>query len=543
MRSITGLKMNLLYPYQNNLIASIWQEMRAGNSAVLLQAPTGAGKTIIASSMIAQLRGCYGVPDAPQNEATTIGYLAHRMELIMQPARALCMHGILPRIYASQKARDVIDDYLYTSSKEEGWTIPQSGYTPGVWVGSIQRIASHQKRGKPIPPPPRFLFVDEAHHIAAKSWTGYVSLCKKGVGKYEPSYVIGMSATPERADKKSLVGKGGIFDSVIYGPPLAELVDKGFLSFPRVLAPQDAQIDTSKLTIGRDGDYEQAKSVSAAMALRGDVVAHFKKHRKGKAGWLCFCVSVAHAKSMAQVFRDAGIRADCVDGKMSEGVRAGKIQALANFEIDILCSCDVISEGMDVPSVEGAILLRATKSRTIYMQQIGRTLRVAQGKSEAIILDHAGLTREHGHVLFPHRWNPQGGEVKEQDPTAAAARICPAPGCGFANYPTAVSCKNIVAGKICGCPLVNKHGKKRKVPQADLTATLGETIARTAIQEFWHRLHDGKISGTNEEELLRATKDMGLPAGWIGENLPRIIFVLGWSATPLGEFSKGAASA
>lgn len=539
MRSITGLKKMSLYPYQNNLIASVWDEMREKKNAVLLQAPTGAGKTIIAAAMIAQLRGCYGNPHAQQND-TTIGYLAHRLELLMQPTRALCRHGILPRLFVSDKARDVIYAYLHETSEQEGWEIPSGGFTPGVWVGSIQRIAMRQKAGKPIPAPPKFLFVDEAHHIAAKTWTGYVNVCKNGSGKHARSRVIGMSATPERADKKSLIGEDGIFDSVVYGPSLAELVDRGFLSFPRVLAPQDAQIDTSKLTIGKDGDYNKNKSASAAMALRGDVVAHFKKHRKGKAGWLCFCVSIAHAQSMAQVFRDNGLRADCVDGQMSEGVRAGKIRALANFELDILCSCDVISEGMDVPAVEGAILLRATKSRTIYMQQIGRTLRIAPGKSEAIILDHAGLTREHGHVLYHHRYRPEGGEFKDKDPSIGAARICPAPGCGFANEPSAVRCKNIVAGKICGCPLVNHNGKKRKAPQTDLTATLEETIGRTAIQEFWNRLQAGEIRATSEEDMVLAARDMELPESWISDNWDRIKFVLNWSATPLGEFSKGA---
>lgn len=170
--------------------------------------------------------------------------------------------------------------------------------------------------------------------------------------------IIGTTATPERLDGKGL---GEVFTALIIGPSVKTLIAEKWLSAFVVYAPEHT-VDLKRLrTVA--GDYSLAD-----LALRmntdvvlDDVVTEFRKHLLGHTA-LCFCVTIAHSRAVARFLRAHGIRAEHLDGDTPSAERRTVIARLATGEIDVLCNCGLISEGLDVPTVGGVILLRPTKA-------------------------------------------------------------------------------------------------------------------------------------------------------------------------------------
>jgi superfamily II DNA or RNA helicase len=123
---------------------------------------------------------------------------------------------------------------------------------------------------------------------------------------------------------------------------------------------------------------------------------------------IVFCVDIKHSQLVAECFTTAGYRAAHVDGETGREERRALIRALGSGELQVLCNCGLVSEGLDVPGVVAAILLRPTKSLALYLQQVGRALRPAPGKERALILDHAGNTRRFGLADTPRAWSLDG---------------------------------------------------------------------------------------------------------------------------------------
>jgi superfamily II DNA or RNA helicase len=157
------------------------------------------------------------------------------------------------------------------------------------------------------------------------------------------------------------------------------------------------------------GDYalgDLAERMSSGFVL-DDALTEYCKHLDGQSA-IAFCTTIEHSLAVARFFQAAGIRARHLDGDTPTTERRALIAALATGEVQVLMNCSLISEGLDVPSVAGAILLRPTKSLALHLQQIGRALRPAPGKTRAIILDHAGNTLKHGLPDLEHPWSLDG---------------------------------------------------------------------------------------------------------------------------------------
>jgi superfamily II DNA or RNA helicase len=165
----------------------------------------------------------------------------------------------------------------------------------------------------------------------------------------------------------------------------------------------------------RGGDF--AKGEMAARVdkptITGDAVQHYKRICPGKPA-IAFCASVEHAKHVAAEFRAAGFRADSIDGELPDAERVRMINGLANGSVHVLTSCEIVSEGTDIPVVVAAILLRPTQSLGLYLQQVGRALRPAPGKDRAIILDHVGNCLRHGLPDEDRDWSLDGMEKNER---------------------------------------------------------------------------------------------------------------------------------
>lgn len=367
-----------LRAYQRQGLDDIRRALAGGSRRPLYVLPTGGGKTV----MFAQIaRGA-----ASRSNRTYI--LTHRREIMRQTLRKLYQLGVLAGQIAS------------------GSPMHQQQPVQVAMVTTIVKRLEHLRR-------PDLIIVDEAHHAVAGQW-------KRVLDYWGEVPRIGFTATPERLDGRGL---HDVFDSLTLGPSSAELVKAGYLSYPVVFRPAREQV--IELHIKR-GDYDRVEQATAlsSRAVVGSVIEHYRETLNGMPA-IAFCPTVDHAHLVADQFKDAGFRAAPVWGSMPDTQRDAAIEGLAGGRLNVVTSCDVISEGVDVPVVAGAILLRRTLSLSLYLQQVGRALRPFPGKERAVILDHVGNRYLHGHVLDHREWSL---DSVKRDPRKSAAPVtteCP----------------------------------------------------------------------------------------------------------------------
>lgn len=363
-----------LRDYQEDLIAGIRGAFAARKRRVLAVSPTGSGKTITFAYLT----------QATAARGNTVYIVAHRQEIVDQISGALDIMGV--------RHGRIQPGHTHTSDP--------------VQVAMIQTLARRLDRV----PQPKFLIVDEAHHGVAGTWATVTAA-------WPDSYILGVTATPERLDGRGL---GAAFDDMILGPSVRSLIERGFLARYRYLAPP-VELDLSHVR-QRSGDYavdELAAAVDKAV-ITGSAVGHYRQHLDGRPA-IAFCVTVEHAEHVAAEFQAAGYRAASVDGAMKRGDRRDRIAAIGDGRLHVLTSCELISEGVDVPVVAGAILLRPTKSLGLFLQQVGRALRPKPDGSDAVILDHVGNFSRHGLPDADRVWSL---DARKRRPGTAGATQC-----------------------------------------------------------------------------------------------------------------------
>lgn len=439
-----------LRDYQQDLFERAQQSFRAGNKHPLIQLVTGGGK----SALLAKI--CQGSID----KGTPTMAVAHRRELISQLSCALAKFGVKHCIVATP---DVIAEIRRLHIADFGW--PMIDQNSPVMVASVQTLV---RRFDKLPHEPKLIITDEGHHLTEGSTWAKVH------ERFPRAYGLLLTATPCRLDGKGLgKGQGGYADDIILGPPMRELIDRGFLSDYRLFGPPSAIAMTGVKT--KFGDYAK-EDLAVAMdkpSITGDVVSHYKELAADKLG-VAFCVSVAHAEHVAESFRAAGITSLAVHGTLDGAERRKRLKDFADRKIMVITAADIISEGVDIVGIECAMLLRPTQSLSLYLQQIGRALRPAPGKETAIVLDHAANFSRHGLPDSDFGWSLDGRKKskaeKEAQEKPVAALQCPK--CQFIDYPR----------KICGAPKIAGGTcdhvfeiKSRKLEQVD--GTLQEVIA------------------------------------------------------------------
>jgi DNA repair protein RadD len=212
-----------------------------------------------------------------------------------------------------------------------------------------------------------------------------------------------------------------MFDELIIGPTVKELVGLGFLSPATTYAPNAApDLSGIRIRAGDNAQEELARRMSEG-ALVGNAAEHYTRLCPGAPG-LVYCVGIEHSELVAQRFRAAGFRARHIDGETPKEERRAAVAALAEGRLNLLTNCGLFSEGVDVPALGAVVLLRPTRSPALYLQMVGRALRPAPGKERALILDHAGNALRHGLYDFPRDWSLDG---KPRHPGEAPVRQCP----------------------------------------------------------------------------------------------------------------------
>lgn len=372
-----------LRTYQSTVVTDIRNAYAEKKRAPLVVLPTGGGKTTIFAYVTASA--------ASKNKCVFL--LCHRAELVKQISATLARFGCRHQVIAPGP---IVRQVQVAQFKEHGRTY--IAHDARVYVASVQTLVKRLEQY----PAPDIIVVDEAHHLTLDSTWGRV------ISAYPAAKLLPVTATPIRLDGKGLgVGAGGFADAMIMGPTMRELIDAGHLSPYRIFAPPNALDLTGVRT--RMGDYAKDQLAGAVdkPAITGDAVQHYQRLCAGKRA-VAFCVSVAHAQHVANEFKEAGVPAEFLDGTLDAMERDRIIKRFEAGETLVMSSCDIVSEGFDLPAIEAAILLRPTQSLSLYLQQVGRALRVFPGKREAVILDHVGAVATHGLPDEEREWSLEG---------------------------------------------------------------------------------------------------------------------------------------
>lgn len=260
--------------------------------------------------------------------------------------------------------------------------------------------------------------VHNCHHAVAGQW--------RNVTDRNPNaFLLGLTATPERLDGKGLgIESGGVYEKLVLGPSVKYLIERGYLSQPRVFAPPINFDDSALRTIAGDYDVKQMSEMLDQPQIIGDCVRHYSKICPNMPA-IAFCSTIEHARHTAEQFCNAGFNFKCIDGTMSDFDRRDAIEGLGSGRYDGLTSCNIISEGTDIPVVGCAIFLRKTKSLSLYLQQAGRVLRPYSGKEYSIILDHVRNVENHGFPEDERDWSLEGRRKQKRDEDEIFIRTCP----------------------------------------------------------------------------------------------------------------------
>ena len=343
-----------LHQFQQDAVAEIERHIAEGRRRALLVAPTGSGKTVIASELIRRWIVQY----------RRVLFLAHRREIIDQTSAKLTANGVRHGIIMSQVSPRPME---------------------AVQVASIDTLLVRGVRSSAMDLPPADLLVfDEAHRARGRTREQLITL-------YPNAMLLGMTATPCRGDGRGL---GNLFDVMIEAPQVADLIVGGYLVKSRVYAPVNPDLKGVRV---EKGDYviSQLAGRMNTEGLVGDIVEHWFKHGEGRPT-VAFAVDVAHSVAIRDQFLGAGVRAEHLDGETPLPERADILARLASGETRVVSNCMVLTEGWDCPPVGCTILARPTKQMGLFRQMVGRVLRPADGKPDAVILDHSGAVYRHG---------------------------------------------------------------------------------------------------------------------------------------------------
>ena len=391
-----------LFDYQETVIKKA-NNSWVTNKDILIVLPTGAGKTVVFSSIIADHNGYTCA-------------IAHRQELVGQISLSLAKFGVRHNIIAPMS---VIRDIIMTHVEELGVSYfdPTSRHSV-AGVDTIIRRRELDSWGKKV----TLWVCDEAHHFQKENkWGRAINLFPNAKG-------LGVTATPKRCDGKGLSKESdGIFQDLIEGPSMRSLIERGYLSDYRIFAPPN-DLDLSNVTISKaTGDFNTNKLAEAVnkSSIIGDVVHHYKKLANGKLG-VTFCMNVEHAHTVCAQYNSAGVPAEVLSAKTKARDRIQTLRRFKNKEILQIVNVDILGEGFDAPAIEVATMLRRSESLAIVYQQMGRSLRRLEGKDKAIIIDHVNNVQRHGLPDANRIWSlePSNRKNNSRDTSEVSIRVC-----------------------------------------------------------------------------------------------------------------------
>lgn len=385
-----------LRPYQQELknqIYNHWNNHQHSN--VLAVLPTGAGKTVFFSSIIAEHVG-----------ATCA--VAHRQELVSQISLALARNKVRHRIIGPTNVVKMIVR-LHMEEVGHSYYDPNSRHA----VAGVDTLVRRRDQLANWLPTVKLWVMDEAHHVLQDNKWG------KAVNMFRNARGLGVTATPSRADGCGLGSHAdGVFDKMFVGPSMRDLINMGYLTDYKLYAPPSSfRRDAIKKVSQTTGDFvasEVSKAVNESSLVThdekqvvGDVVRTYQKLLNGMLT-VVFAPDVATATELEKQYNDAGIPAKCVHGAMPDVERINAVRKFKNREYLVLTSVAIFDEGFDCPAIEAVQDVSATESFGRFVQRAGRMLRLKDGKDFGCYVDHVGNIERHA-VLVDH---PGGAKIE-----------------------------------------------------------------------------------------------------------------------------------
>ena len=445
-----------LRDYQQDLINRTRQAMMSHRN-VLMQAPTGAGKTALTVHMAG----------TAQSRGKSVMFIVHQTELLKQTSEA-----------------------FWKQKMEHGMICPgkKRSRLP-VQVASVQTLVRRLEQYEA----PDLIIIDEAHRSKGETY-------QRVLDAYPTARVIGLTATPQRTDGKGL---DDLFNTIVEGPSLRELIDRGFLAdYDLVAPPMAADISHIKTKMG-DFDKRQSEEAMDKPTITGDAVAHYKKFATGKR-CVVMCVSVKHAEHVAAQYVANGVAAEVIEGTLSSTDRDAMLERFRRGETLVICNVALLIEGVDIPSIEVVQWLRPTQSLIVYMQGNGRGLRPSPGKERLLILDHVANWHRHGIPDQDREWKLEGREKgkrkKKDEDEAPPVQQCQECYHVFAKGPTHCPA--------CGNQLPGNFMKEIEVVEGELDKIDLDQVRRERKRE------QGQARTLRELVELGVRRGMNRPSQW-----------------------------
>lgn len=398
-------------------------EFRKGHKWVCVVMPTGTGKAYLGAFTIQS--------HLEKDEDHKVLVVAHREELVGQLYDTITSLGIRCGVIQANPTREV-------NAKRR------------VQVASIQTLVARDIHLEGIT-----MFVyDECHHSLSNGWSE-LALKYKSTGAFS----VGLTATPLRSDDLPL---GDVYDAMVCPISVREAIEQGFLV-----------------------DYElfRPKAPLKKLQIAQSPVSAWKQHARGLKT-VVFAANVASAKKFTEEFIADGIPAALVDGKTPTGERR---QILADFKkgkVKVICNCGVLTEGFDDPETACVILARNVGSVSLFLQMLGRALRLYEGKDRAILIDLFGSSHVHGEPKDDREWSLDGDGIRKKKLEQAEERFCP--GCGVLMDAEASMCSEcgkegpgITTPEVVNQPLVKYAHMRKKTPE-QRSSSLAKWLAEAA---------------------------------------------------------------
>ncbi|UKA12950.1 DEAD/DEAH box helicase [Photobacterium damselae] len=399
-----------LRPYQSRTIDDLWAWFGGNTGNPLLVLPTGAGKSIIAAQIVSDaISFAYERP-------IRVLVVTHQKELIEQNYEKFT------------SLRPDVQTGIYSAG------IGRKDCNSQVLFAGVQSIYNKTDIGGFD-----LVVVDECHTIPKSGDGRYKQLFERLQADRPHCRVIGLTATPFRLGSGFLhKGENALFSGIASEVTIIELLELGFLSPVVTYKPAfTVSMDGVKKTAG---EYN-AKQATARMMENNhteralnDVIEKGSSRRS----WLLFCMSIEHAEQCGRYLQSKGILCAIITGKTPKKERESILQGFKSGYIQAVANVGVLTTGFDAPNIDLVVMLRPTESTALYLQMVGRGLRIADGKADCLLLDYAGNIEKHGCIDDPIITEPR--QSRGGGASLAPVKYCPK--CEFALHTSVMRCKN-----------------------------------------------------------------------------------------------------
>lgn len=461
-----------LFEYQQNIRDKMDDYFNHGGNRLLIQAPTGSGKSVIMCDWIESVR----------NNNKPIYFVTHSKNLLRQFSEHLTEIGLPHGLVAPG--------------------CPTLKYK--VQVISAQSLMN---RAHLLDEPYAVLF-EEAHHSTSATF-------KKILDLWPNCKLAGMTATPERPDGTPLAD---IYDEMILSPSVRWFIDEGYLSDYEYYVP--SELDTSGIhrVMGDFNKKELDERLKQSTGRIGSLVENYKKYADGKVG-IAFGTSIADSEEIAERFNSAGYNMKPLHSKMSEDLY-DVLNACKNGTQKLISCCDIVGEGTDVKGLEVMLDARPTQSLVVQMQHWGRVLRTkyapgydlttregrlaaieAGGKKKAIILDFSSNYTRHGLPDDEREWSLKPKNKKKIQKKSTLKR-CP-------------NCQRPVLRTVSNCPYCNylfvtAHATARKIEEKDGELVNIKSMKEHTQQDQQFIIREIARRARNQKQAISIGRELGL---------------------------------